>query len=134
MNKIFTMALGILVAGLAMATDGEHFKSIGWNELSTWIQKKDPALVIYDVNTADTRKEIGVIPGAKLLSSAKKFDVTKELPADRNSQLVFYCANTQCMASHHAAEKAYDNGYHNVSVMVDGIQGWKKAGQKTTKI
>ncbi|HEY6419224.1 MAG TPA: hypothetical protein VIX59_09490 [Candidatus Binataceae bacterium] len=33
------------------------------------------------------------------------------------------------MASHEAARRAVDAGYSDVSVMVDGIQGWRDAGQ-----
>jgi rhodanese-related sulfurtransferase len=33
------------------------------------------------------------------------------------------------MASHGAAEKAVKAGYLDVSVMADGIMGWKDAGQ-----
>ncbi|MDO8433212.1 MAG: hypothetical protein Q7S58_12465 [Candidatus Binatus sp.] len=33
------------------------------------------------------------------------------------------------MASHEAARRATDAGYMNVSVMADGIFGWKNAGQ-----
>jgi rhodanese-related sulfurtransferase len=35
------------------------------------------------------------------------------------------------MASHEAARRAVKAGYKNVSVMVDGIMGWKAAGQAT---
>jgi rhodanese-related sulfurtransferase len=35
------------------------------------------------------------------------------------------------MASHAAARRAVKAGYKNVSVMADGISGWKEAGQKT---
>lgn len=65
----------------------------------------------------------------RLLASYKQYDAARELPADRKSALVFYCANTMCTASHVAAQKALDAGCSNVSVMVDGIFGWKKAGQ-----
>jgi rhodanese-related sulfurtransferase len=33
------------------------------------------------------------------------------------------------MASHEAARRAAQAGYTNVSVMGDGLLGWKKAGQ-----
>lgn len=33
------------------------------------------------------------------------------------------------MASHDAARRAVDAGYKDVSVMVDGIWGWRKAGE-----
>ena len=37
------------------------------------------------------------------------------------------------MASHEAARRAVENGYTKVSVMVEGIKGWKAAGQPTAQ-
>lgn len=39
------------------------------------------------------REKYGIIPGARLLSSAGDYDVAKELPPDKNAKLVFYCTN-----------------------------------------
>jgi rhodanese-related sulfurtransferase len=38
------------------------------------------------------------------------------------------------MASHEAARRAVKAGYTNVSVMVDGIIGWKDAGEPTAPV
>jgi hypothetical protein len=56
----------------------------------------DPAshVQVYDANHASTREQFGVIQGAHLLSSYDNYDVAKELPADKNTKLVFYCADT----------------------------------------
>ena len=35
------------------------------------------------------------------------------------------------MASHGAARRAVDAGYTDVSVLADGLQGWKAAGKPT---
>lgn len=94
------------------------------------LQKEKKAEVV-DVNTSETRTKFGVIPGATLLSSASKYDPAKELPATKDTPLIFYCANTKCQASHVAAERALENGYKDVSVLPDGIMGWKQSGQKT---
>ena len=67
-------------------------------------------------------------------SSKDRAGSVSELPADKSKQLVFYCANTQCGASHEAAEKAITAGYTNVKVMPEGIAGWVKAGKKTSQI
>jgi rhodanese-related sulfurtransferase len=82
-----------------------------------------------DANGEGTRKKMGTLPGAVLLSDSETFNVS-ELPADKSKPLVFYCANTHCGASHEAAEKALTAGYTNVKVMPDGIAGWVKAGKK----
>ena len=82
-----------------------------------------------DANGEKTRKKLGTLPGAVLLTDSETFSLS-ELPADKSKGLVFYCANTQCGASHEAAEKAITAGYSNVKVMPDGIAGWVKAGKK----
>jgi rhodanese-related sulfurtransferase len=37
------------------------------------------------------------------------------------------------MASHGAARRAVEAGYTNVSVMVEGLMGWKAAGRPIVK-
>jgi rhodanese-related sulfurtransferase len=86
-----------------------------------------------DANGAETRKKMGIVPGAVLLTDSETFNVS-ELPADKSKTLVFYCANTRCGASHEAAEKALTAGYTSVKVMPDGIAGWVKAGKKVQNI
>ncbi len=86
-----------------------------------------------DANGEGTRKKLGVIPGALLLSDSETF-TTSELPPQKSRPLVFYCANTHCGASHEAAEKAIVAGYTNVKVLPAGIAGWVKAGKKTQTI
>lgn len=86
-----------------------------------------------DANGDQTRKKLGVVPGAVLLTDSESFALS-ELPADKAKPLVFYCANTSCGASHEAAGKAQLAGYTNVKVMPDGIAGWVKAGKKTQAI
>lgn len=102
----------------------EKFKVIHADDLAN--MKADPAshVAIYDANFPETRTRFGVIDGAHLLSSYNDYNVAKELPADKNTPLVFYCFDKRCMASHAAARRAIDAGYKNVSVMCDGIVGW----------
>jgi rhodanese-related sulfurtransferase len=87
------------------------------------------AAVPVDANGEGTRKKMGVVPGAVLLTDSETFKLS-ELPADKSKELVFYCANTSCGASHEAAQRAKVAGYSNVKVMPDGIAGWVKAGKK----
>jgi rhodanese-related sulfurtransferase len=89
--------------------------------------------VAVDANGEVTRKKMGVLPGAVLLTDSDTFNIS-ELPADKTKELVFYCANTHCGASHEAAEKAMTAGYTNVKVMPDGIAGWVKAGKTVQNI
>jgi rhodanese-related sulfurtransferase len=91
---------------------------------------KDKSATIYDANGAETRAEFGVVPGAVLLSSHDSYPIS-ELPSDKASKLVFYCGGTMCRASDAAAARASGAGYKDVSVMREGIKGWKAAGEPT---
>lgn len=93
--------------------------------------KQQGKATVYDANSTDTRKEAGVIPGARLLTSAVKYDPAKELPSTKSDKVVFYCYNEQCGASHQAAKRATGAGWTDVSVLNAGIMGWKAAGQPT---
>ena len=91
---------------------------------------KDGSVHVYDANGADTRKEHGVIEGAVLLDNYREYDLAS-LPQAKDAPLVFYCGSTLCTASDKAAGRALQAGYTNVSVMREGIKGWKKAGKQT---
>jgi len=92
------------------------------------------AAIAVDANGNETHKKLGVVPGAILLTDGKETLDPKELPADKSKELVFYCANTHCGASHHAAAEAITAGYTNVKVMPEGIAGWVAAGKKVQSI
>lgn len=130
------VAAASLVPAAALACDGNSQqamaepKSVTPVELAAMTKEKKATPV--DANGTKTRTEQGVVPGAILLTSSSQYDL-KELPQDKASKLVFYCANSKCGASHAAAAKAMEAGYTNVSVMPEGIVGWKKAGQPTAK-
>lgn len=124
-------AASLLSCASARATEMDKFKLIHVPDLVAELQSSHPA--IFDANGDKTRQKEGIIPGAKLLSSSGEYDVAKELPAAKDSELVFYCGNTKCMASHTAAKRAVQAGYTNVAVLADGIKGWKEAGQKTAR-
>lgn len=130
-------ALAIIVPTKAYSCD-EHEKSasakpaiqnMSVKELAAL--KQQSKAVVYDANSAETRQAAGVIPGAKLLTSAVKYEPAKELPANKSDKIVFYCMNEMCGASHQAAKKASEAGYTDVAVLPAGIQGWKAAGQPT---
>ncbi len=97
-------------------------------EVADLVQRHDATLL--DANGSDTRHEMGVVPGALLLSDSNNYALT-ELPPVKTSKLVFYCGGEMCRASDAAAARAAQAGYTDVNVMRAGIRGWKKAGQPT---
>jgi rhodanese-related sulfurtransferase len=124
-------AASLLTLSGARAAEVQKFKLIHVADLVAEMQTVHPTIL--DANGDKTRNSEGIIPGAKLLSSCGDYDVAKELPASKDSELVFYCGNTKCMASHSAANRAVSAGYTHVAVLADGIAGWKAAGQQTAK-
>lgn len=134
---ILAAVVAVTVPTAALACEGmeQHHaalepKKVTVTEVATLTKAKKVTPV--DANGQKTRSEKGVIPGALLLTSSGSYDV-KELPADKASKLVFYCANEKCSASTQAAKKALEAGYTDVAVMPQGISGWKEAGQPTSK-
>ena len=130
------VASSFIVSTAAFACEGENHQAAleptkaTVAEVASWTKEKKAVPV--DANGKETRTSQGVIPGAVLLTSSSQYAVS-ELPADKSSKLVFYCANQKCGASHAAAKRAMENGYTNVAVLPDGIAGWKQAGQPTAK-
>jgi rhodanese-related sulfurtransferase len=131
-NVAFAAALSLAglapAAALACEGEGAQVTKVTVKEGAD-LQKQGATFV--DANGAETREKLGVIPGAILLTSSSEFDAKKELPQNKDSKLIFYCANTHCGASHQAAEKASEAGYKDVAVLPDGIKGWKEAGMPT---
>jgi rhodanese-related sulfurtransferase len=91
------------------------------------LMQKQPVSVL-DVNSRQSRLTARV-PGARPLDSMGYEE--SDLPADRDSTLVFYCSNFMCRKAPNAARRAKDMGYRNVYVMSAGIRGWVGASLPT---
>jgi hypothetical protein len=74
------------------SSEPDSIKKIHVAELVALMHNPRAHVIIYDVNLHDVRAKYGVIPGARLLSSADGYDLS-ELPADKHAKLVFYCTN-----------------------------------------
>ena len=70
------------------------------------------------------------IPGAIWVTNEH---LRRFLPHDKQSRIVFYCAERRCYASHAAAQEAIKLGYTRVLVMPEGIFGWVNAGLPAEK-
>lgn len=79
---------------LGNSAEHDTFKLIRVAKLAALRANPDSHVVICDANGRQDREKYGVIPGARLLSSADHYDVAAELPPNKNARLVFYCANT----------------------------------------
>jgi rhodanese-related sulfurtransferase len=106
----------------------DAIKQVTVSEVADFVRTK--SATILDANGSGPREEFGVIPGAILLSNYRTYALS-ELPAQKASKLVFYCGGKMCRASDGAAARATEAGYTDVSVLRDGIKGWRNAGQPT---
>ena len=94
------VAMAVAVLGLSVAAwakdkePEEKFKLIKADKLASMMNAKDAKVVVYDANDDGFRQKNGIIEGAKLLSSFNKYDVAKELPAAKDTPVVFYCSNS----------------------------------------
>lgn len=94
MRKILFIVALVAAASVVRGLAADTFKIIHVDDLDALIREHTPDLWIYDANPPSTRVREGVIPGARLLSSFKDYDVAKELPIAKDAKLVFYCTNT----------------------------------------
>ncbi len=123
-------------ASLAVALSGCNGaypkpRSLTVGQLAALLKNPNPPK-LYDANGDRTRREYGVIPGATLLPSSRSYALDV-LPRDKSTELVFYCASVWCGAAETAAGRALAAGYSAVSVLPDGIKGWREAGMPTNK-
>jgi len=125
------IAMAAALAWSGAAAAAEPFVDVTPDQLESMMNAGDAIPI--DANRASVRSDHGTVPTAVLLSDYKRYDPTGELPAEKDKQLVFYCANTACSAAPAAAQKARAAGYDNVAVMSEGIMGWAKAGKAVDK-
>ena len=82
------MSLALAACHAAEAEGPEPFGRLTIDQVSQLVGK--PGVAIFDDNAPDRYKE-GHVPGAKNL---RESDMTAaSLPADKSTELVFYCAN-----------------------------------------
>lgn len=82
---------------------------------------RDQPVTVIDVNSRQSWTTAHV-PGASNLDPATYRE--SDLPADKETMLVFYCSNPMCRKAPNAARRAKKMGYGNVHVMSSGISGW----------
>ena len=82
-------------------------------------------VTVIDVNPRSSWAKARV-PGAINLDPVQYSE--RDLPADKDAVLVFYCSNLMCRKAPNAARTAKGMGFTNVHVMSAGIKGWVDAG------
>lgn len=126
MKKLLTILAALMVTATVQA--GEY-PDISISELKSAIEAKK--VTVIDVNGSDSYQK-GHVPGA-IDYSAKKKELAKVLPENKDALIVAYCGGPSCGAYAAAAKAAKELGYTNVKHMSAGISGWMQAGEKTEK-
>ena len=85
-------------------------------------------IVVFDVNSRSSWINARV-PGASPVDPIAYRDT--DLPADKNSELAYYCSNPMCRKAPNAARRAKQMGHENVRVMSAGISGWLSSNLPT---
>ncbi len=86
--------------------------------------RREGAATVIDVN-APSSWTAAHVPGALNLDPLAFEE--RDLPAQRDALLVFYCSNPLCRKAPNAALRARKMGRENVRVMSAGIKGWLSA-------
>jgi rhodanese-related sulfurtransferase len=114
--------------GMPAWNKGGNYKVVGLDFVKKQVMEgsKKPFVLV------DARPKVkyqkSFIPGAISLPKAE-FELKKGLlPADKSTQIVFYCGGYKCKLSHKSAKAAMALGYTNVGVYAAGAPAWKKAG------
>ena len=95
-----------------------------------WVKKqidKKANVVLIDSRPKRKKYDKGHIPMAVSIPDSQFDKMTDQLPADKNTPLVFYCGGLKCRLSHKSAKKAIEQGYTNVKVFAEGYPAWVAA-------
>ena len=84
-------------------------------------------MVLIDSRPKRKKYDKGHIPTALSIPDSQFAKMQDQLPADKNTPLVFYCGGLKCRLSHKSAKKAIDLGYTKVSVFSEGYPAWVAA-------
>lgn len=113
-----------------------HAGEPAWREAgeSLWVATGYIKLLLNDRERVallvDARPDVkyleGTVPGAVNLPFSDWDKRVGLLPADKATQVIFFCGGFKCDLSHKSAAKAKELGYSNVRVYAEGWPLWKE--------
>lgn len=109
--------------------NGGHSPWVATNHIKILLNDPEKIALIVDARPS-LKYNKGTIPGA-LNIPWPQFDKMKGLlPADKATQLIFFCGGLKCNLSHKSATAAKELGYTDVRVYADGYPAWKKKSKR----
>lgn len=117
--------IGVYAAGFPDWVKKGHIPGVSEAYVKKLIDKKANAVI---VDARPTRKyKKGHVP-TSINVSAREFDAKLNmLPADKGTELIYYCGGYKCPLSYKSAKKAVAAGYSKVKLFQAGYPAWKKA-------
>lgn len=132
MRKLVALCL-LLAAALLWSVQAwaqkPAWKELRPEQLRQMLDRKEDLALINTMSPIEYRDHS--IPGSINIPCGRFDEQTDRLPKDKQRKLVFYCESDLCLRSTQCAEKAVKLGYADVSVLKDGLPGWKTAGYET---
>lgn len=111
------------------ASDVNGIRAVSTQELQQRLDR-DSGLHLWNVQT--NQYFTGeLIPGSRRVPLDTVEHDTKNV--SKNAEIVTYCGGPNCGQSTEAARKLMDLGYTNVRVFKEGLEGWKAAGNGTSR-
>lgn len=116
--------LGLMAAAVA-ATD--TYQIIGHEELRAIVDAEVRNFLLVDSRNPEEYQEAH-IPGAINIPEKEMDRFLGLLPADKSTQIIFYCNGVKCGKSKKAAAKSIELGYSNIWVYSEGMPVWEEMG------
>jgi rhodanese-related sulfurtransferase len=101
-------------------------RTLSTSELQKLLDRDD-GLHVLNVQTNDFFTG-ELIPGSRRIPLDIVEHATQGLAKD--AAIVTYCAGPECTQSSEAAKRLEALGYTNVRAYIDGLEGWKRAGNE----
>lgn len=126
---IRNLFFAFLALAFALPSMAGEVKTISISGMEDYLAEGVDArgIAIFD-SRSRAKYDAGHLPWAKSLPYDEMEENLDKLPADKDKPLIFYCDGQKCDFSGKAAKLAISEGYSDVSIFVEGLPGWKKAG------
>ncbi len=121
-----TLAFWLILAVSCMAENVDGYAVINTVALKKALDSGQEISVI-DARNPEEYQEVHILNAINVPIKQWEKHVSL-LPADRSTQLVFYCNGIKCGKSKKAAKKALAMGYKNVLVYAEGMPVWEEKG------
>ena len=125
---VLLLLLGfVLSLQVAARAATETYQVIGHAELKAMVDADKRNFLVVDSRNPEEYQETH-IPGAINIPEKEMDSFLGLLPADRSTQIIFYCNGVKCGKSKKAAAKSMKIGYSNVWVYSEGMPVWEEMG------